>query len=90
MFNDQFQKLALDEKMRLAHEDGQGGTAKVSVQLEIDNEKGVIPVSSNKILLKREFDTATGKDIYMIDSRPILKNDVYSLFGLSGIEFKEI
>ena len=62
----------------------------MSVQLEIDNEKRVIPINEDRILLKREFDTISGKDTYLIDSRVILKNDVYSLFGLSGIAFKDI
>ena len=76
--------------MRFAHDDGQGGTSKVSVQLEIDNEKRIIPINTDRILLKREFDTTSGKDTYMIDNKIILKNDVYSLFGLSGIAFNDI
>ena len=76
--------------MRFAHEDGQGGTSKVSVQLELDNEKRIVPINTDKIVLTREFDTTTGKDVFMLDNKVILKNDVYSLFGLSGISFNEI
>jgi chromosome segregation ATPase len=82
--------LALDEKCRFAHEDGNGSTQKVSVRLEIDNEKRIVPINTDRLILTREFDTNTGKDVYMLDDKIILKNDVYSLFGLSGISFNEI
>ena len=90
MFNDTIQKLALDEKTRIAHQDGSDGGKIISVEIEFDNHQKLIPINSNTITLKRELNTENGKDSYFLDNKLIVKSDLHSFFGFTGILFTDM
>ena len=86
--------MALDEKLRFAHEGGantqQGVPSKMSVELQIDNSRHLLPISEESISLRRELNTEDGRDAYFLNNRPIVKSDVYNLFIMSGVQFSDV
>ena len=91
VFSANFDKLDLDEKLRITHEGGNHKPSRVSVELTIDNSKHLIPIQGVYFVLRREMDTHTGKDAYFLDGRSISKTDLHNIFKMSDIsQFNDV
>ncbi|CAI2368717.1 unnamed protein product [Moneuplotes crassus] len=90
MFDDRLSKLALDEKTRIAHQDGDNTSDVISVSVEFDNHQKLIPIGQDTITLKRELNIQNGKDSYFLGNDLILKSDLHSFFGFTGVLFNDM
>lgn len=90
VFSDKFSKMGMDEKLRLVHE-GRSESPIMSVELELcAHAKGILPLNTTQLLLRREYNTQTNSEAFYMNNRPIVKSDLLSMFGVAGIGLQSL
>ena len=57
----------------------------VSVELEVDNEGGRIPVADETLRIKREFSSENGRDQFYLNDKHIVRAELENLFAFTGL-----
>ena len=84
---DKYQNMRQEDKKLLLHEDitdKSEDSAKLSVELVIDNKSHRFPIEKDQISIMKLFDTKEGKEEIVINQKRLLKSDVQNLLEGAG------
>ena len=87
VLTDKYQNMRQEDKKLLLHEDitdKSEDSAKLSVELVIDNKSHRFPIEKDKISIMKLFDTKEGKEEIVINQKRLLKSDVQNLLEGAG------
>ena len=88
VLTDKYQNMRQEDKKLLLHEDitdKSEDSAKLSVELVIDNKSHRFPIEKDQISIMKLFDTKEGKEEIVINQKRLLKSDVQN--SLEGAGF---
>ena len=87
VLTDKYQNMRQEDKKLLLHEDitdKSEDSAKLSVELVIDNKSHRFPIEKDQISIMKLFDTKEGKEEIVINQKRLLKSDVQNLLEGAG------
>ena len=87
VLTDKYQNMRQEDKKLLLHEDITDKTedsAKLSVELVIDNKSHRFPIEKDQISIMKVYDTKEGKEEIIINQKRLLKSDVQNLLEGAG------
>ena len=87
VLTDKYQNMRQEDKKLLLHEDitdKADDSAKLSVELVIDNKSHRFPIEKDQITITKIFDTKEGKEEILINQKRLLKSDVQNLLEGAG------
>ena len=87
VLTDKYQNMRQEDKKLLLHEDitdKADDSAKLSVELVIDNKSHRFPIEKDQISIMKVFDTKEGKEEIVINQKRLLKSDVQNLLEGAG------
>ena len=87
VLTDKYQNMRQEDKKLLLHEDitdKNEDSAKLSVELVIDNKSHRFPIEKDQISIMKIYDTKEGKEEIIINQKRLLKSDVQNLLEGAG------
>ena len=87
VLTDKYQNMRQEDKKLLLHEDitdKNEDSAKLSVELVIDNKSHRFPIEKDQISITKVYDTKEGKEEIIINQKRLLKSDVQNLLEGAG------
>ena len=87
VLTDKYQNMRQEDKKLLLHEDitdKADDSAKLSVELVLDNKSHRFPIEKDQISIMKSFDTKEGKEEIVINQKRLLKSDVQNLLEGAG------
>ena len=87
VLTDKYQNMRQEDKKLLLHEDitdKNEDSAKLSVELVIDNKSHRFPIEKAQISITKIYDTKEGKEEIIINQKRLLKSDVQNLLEGAG------
>ena len=87
VLTDKYQNMRQEDKKLLLHEDitdKSEDSAKLSVELVIDNKSHRFPIEKEQISIMKVYDTKEGKEEIIINQKRLLKSDVQNLLEGAG------